>query len=226
MLDGGRGGRSRRRRAGPPRARRIVDFLPPLAAPPCCATTRSANLPIYVRRLDVYYHSRLVGTTYPPGRTNRASPGRPTAYRRPHRPGHVGGDDACWRGFGPMSDRDRAELFTREFDQPESPIVARIWADSWATSIPPSSLPRATRPAASCSSSPRPPRRRQRRCARRHRLRSRRSRSVGRRHHRSDLTWASTSPDRRSTLCRARRGAGLSTRDRSRELRLASTRRR
>ena len=35
-----------------------------------------------------------------------------------------------------MSDRDWAELFTREFDQPESPIVARIWADTLGDEYP------------------------------------------------------------------------------------------
>ena len=35
-----------------------------------------------------------------------------------------------------MSDRDWAEVFTREFDESESPIVARIWADALGDESP------------------------------------------------------------------------------------------
>ena len=47
-----------------------------------------------------------------------------------------------------MPDHDWAEVFTQEYEQPESTVAARHPGRTcWATSIPPNSLPTATRPA-------------------------------------------------------------------------------
>ena len=73
-----------------------------------------------------------------------------------------------------MSDRDWVEVFTREFDQPESAVQARIWADVLGDEYPAELAPYSYTTRSEVQFMADHARRRHRRCAGRHRLRSRR----------------------------------------------------